>query len=127
TCAGVRIGDGPILGYNMSCLNSRFQSRFKISPIAVYTSSWVPFTISMCVALMSGCIAFLKNNFAFRSPAITGPAVNPSFLSLEQVARTHQIKSGLGYPNEGVKMAWVYLSLAGILEVVWAFYMKKSE
>lgn len=24
-------------------------------------------------------------------------------------------------------MAWVYLSLAGILEVVWAFYMKKSE
>lgn len=24
-------------------------------------------------------------------------------------------------------MAWVYLGLAGILEVVWAFYMKKSE
>jgi quaternary ammonium compound-resistance protein SugE len=24
-------------------------------------------------------------------------------------------------------MAWVYLVVAGILEVVWAFYMKKSE
>ena len=24
-------------------------------------------------------------------------------------------------------MAWVYLGLAGILEIVWAFYMKKSE
>jgi quaternary ammonium compound-resistance protein SugE len=24
-------------------------------------------------------------------------------------------------------MAWIYLVVAGILEVVWAFYMKKSE
>lgn len=24
-------------------------------------------------------------------------------------------------------MAWVYLAIAGILEVVWAFFMKKSE
>lgn len=24
-------------------------------------------------------------------------------------------------------MAWIYLTLAGILEVVWAYYMKKSE
>lgn len=24
-------------------------------------------------------------------------------------------------------MAWLYLALAGILEVVWAYYMKKSE
>lgn len=24
-------------------------------------------------------------------------------------------------------MAWIYLVLAGLLEVVWAFYMKKSE
>ncbi len=24
-------------------------------------------------------------------------------------------------------MAWVYLGLAGILEIVWAFFMKKSE
>ena len=24
-------------------------------------------------------------------------------------------------------MAWIYLGLAGILEVVWAYYMKKSE
>lgn len=24
-------------------------------------------------------------------------------------------------------MAWIYLVLAGILEVVWAYYMKKSE
>lgn len=24
-------------------------------------------------------------------------------------------------------MAWIYLTIAGILEVVWAYYMKKSE
>ncbi|RQP17914.1 MAG: hypothetical protein EAS49_09895, partial [Brucella intermedia] len=24
-------------------------------------------------------------------------------------------------------MAWIYLAVAGILEVVWAFFMKKSE
>ncbi|URQ76214.1 MAG: quaternary ammonium compound efflux SMR transporter SugE [Candidatus Ochrobactrum gambitense] len=24
-------------------------------------------------------------------------------------------------------MAWIYLAIAGILEVVWAFFMKKSE
>ncbi|WP_343314375.1 quaternary ammonium compound efflux SMR transporter SugE [Brucella sp. BE17] len=24
-------------------------------------------------------------------------------------------------------MAWIYLTLAGILEVIWAYYMKKSE
>lgn len=24
-------------------------------------------------------------------------------------------------------MAWVYLGIAGLLEIVWAFYMKKSE
>jgi quaternary ammonium compound-resistance protein SugE len=24
-------------------------------------------------------------------------------------------------------MAWIYLAVAGLLEIVWAFYMKKSE
>lgn len=24
-------------------------------------------------------------------------------------------------------MAWIYLAVAGVLEIVWAFYMKKSE
>ena len=24
-------------------------------------------------------------------------------------------------------MAWIYLFIAGVLEVVWAFYMKQSE
>ena len=24
-------------------------------------------------------------------------------------------------------MAWIYLTIAGVLEVVWAYYMKKSE
>lgn len=37
--------------------------------------------------------------------------------------------SGTARPDKqgGRTMAWIYLVLAGLLEVVWAFYMKKSE
>ena len=36
-------------------------------------------------------------------------------------------KDGLAAPTrEGVVMPWVYLVVAGLLEITWAYYMKKS-
>ncbi len=35
--------------------------------------------------------------------------------------------TGTARPNGELKMAWIYLAAAGILEIVWAYSMKQSE
>ncbi len=35
--------------------------------------------------------------------------------------------TGTARPNGELKMAWIYLVAAGILEIVWAYSMKQSE
>jgi quaternary ammonium compound-resistance protein SugE len=52
-----------------------------------------------------------------------------SYLSVRGRPRTAfiaQFRDGPALTKEGLVMAWIYLLLAGLLEIVWAFFMKKS-
>ena len=50
------------------------------------------------------------------------------YLMFKRTPRENDVRQErAGLKRKGWTMAWIYLVSAGVLEVIWALYMKKSE
>jgi quaternary ammonium compound-resistance protein SugE len=87
---------------------------------------WPP--ISFCLAAQPGRYARPNGMAAMRRDTLPERMNRIKFGTKRNDLPISGTMSGTARPKEeGRSMAWVYLVVAGILEVVWAFYMKKSE